>query len=75
MARKSWTDKTPAPVKKAVDTVKSAASSVARAVTSKVPHKCDPTGFACDCARRAEINASTDTTKRNWIPKRKGWLK
>lgn len=77
MARKSWTGVTPgAVVEKAVEVVKAVAGPIVRSVTASVPHRCDPTGWSCDCARRAEINSRSADGKSQWIPKRKGrWLK
>ncbi len=76
MARKSWTDTTPQKVAQAVvDVAKAVTGPIVRAVTSQVSHICDPTGFRCDCARRAEINSRSSGGKKNWIPKRKGWLR
>jgi hypothetical protein len=48
-------------------------------------HRCDPSGFHCDCARRAEVNAHAAQLRREreralfgrggWIgPKAAGWL-
>jgi len=55
---------------KAVSAVKQA---VKRVVEGPTPHRCDPTGFSCDCARKAAINSGGGTGR--WIEKRKGWLR
>lgn len=54
----------------AVSAVKAA---VKRVVETATAHRCDPTGFSCDCARKAEINARSSGS--GWIEKRKGWLR
>ena len=52
-----------------------AGAVLAKAFASK-PHRCDPTGFACDCARKAEVNARR-SSNGSWLgPRRRGgWLK
>lgn len=55
-------------------TLKAATAAVVKAVTSE-PHRCDPTGFRCDCVRKAEINARR-SGQGSWLgPRRGGWLR
>jgi hypothetical protein len=50
------------------------AAAVVRAVASK-PHRCDPTGFRCDCVRKAEINARRSGLG-SWLGLRRArWLR
>ncbi len=58
---------------------KSKVASVAKKIAAATaggspPHRCDPEGWHCDCARRAEINGASPG---NWLPKDKArdWLK
>lgn len=60
---------------KAVEVAKAITGPIVRAVTGQVAHKCDPSGWSCDCARRAFVNSSTDKQGGRWIQKRKGWLR
>ena len=54
-------------------TLQKAAAAVVRAVTPA--HQCDPTGFRCDCARKAEINARRSGLG-SWLGQRRGgWLR
>jgi len=53
-------------------TIKTAAAAVVKAVTPKT-HRCDPEGFYCDCARKAEINKGEG---ERWLGLRRGgWLR
>jgi len=79
MARKSWAgsveSKTTPVARRVVQVVKAVVGPVLRSVSANVAHVCDPTGWRCDCARRAVINSGSALGKSSWIPKRKGWLK
>lgn len=55
-------------------TLKAAAAAVVKAATL-VPHRCDPTGFRCDCVWKDEINARR-SGYGSWLgPRRGGWLR
>jgi hypothetical protein len=56
--------------------VQAKAAAVVKAITPTPPHRCDPTGFSCDCARRAFYNSGAHRGGGGWIPRRPGgWLR
>ena len=62
---------------KLLDTAGKALNRVGAAVAKAVakPHRCDPAGFYCDCARKAEIDAGR-SSQGAWLgPRRRGWLR
>jgi hypothetical protein len=57
-----------------VDKVKAVADAVVKAATPKPRHRCDPTGFRCDCQRKRAIN--TRSNGGGFLgPRRRNWLK
>ena len=64
----TWKDRKPASRKPPSE----AAAGGARVTTGQsgapTRHVCDPTGFNCNCARRAAVNAAA-ANKGRWLPR------
>jgi hypothetical protein len=66
---KEWSEKFVGKATKAV-------AAVAAAISPAPPHRCDPEGFRCDCARKAEVNAASSRARSRWIPRwGRRWLR